>query len=42
MSAKSHLSEYLVTKTESEIALLDKWVDDFKNQLYRSSFLSKK
>lgn len=37
-SAKSHLSKYLVSNTESEIVLLDKWVEDFKNQLTRSSF----
>jgi len=42
ISAKSHLSEYLVTKTESEISLLDKWIVDFQNQLFRSSFVPKK
>lgn len=39
-SAKSHLINYLVSKTESEIVLLDKWIGDFRNQLIRSSFIS--
>lgn len=39
ISAKLHLSNYLVSNTESEIVLLDKWVSDFKNQLIRSSFI---